>query len=245
MNNEERSSSKMRLQLKQIIGVLGLAAVAAMLVAAVGASPAGASEWKTSGRFPVNFLGEGLGLSTFQSTNNNLVICHNSHTRGEIKSATLVKVTITYLTGCELIAKSPISFKEACPTITTKELDVEPLSNLNGGGKTGLLVLPAMRTVLTSFTCTGVNKVKVEVRGSVICESTPIGVLVLQSKVIYKKQGNEAGVQEFTTGTLPEGKTVTAGLTMESTLDIFKATEKDSLETTRDVIYNEPVEQSA
>jgi hypothetical protein len=234
----------MRLQLKRMTGVLVLAA-AAMLVAAMGTSAAGASEWKTSGGFPVAFLAEGLGNSTFLSESLNSVSCKNSHSKGEVRSATLVKVLITYLTGCELVAVTPLVFKEACPTITTKELDVVPLSKLNGGTKTGLLVLPAAGTELANFTCSGGNKIAIKFTGSVIAESTPVGMLVTQSKVIYKALATKHGAQEFTSGTNPQGTVVKAGLKAESTLGIFKLTESDSLESTRDVIYSQAVEQTA
>jgi hypothetical protein len=231
----------MRIQLTWMFGVLALAAAAMLVAAAGGTSAASASEWKTR-EFPVEFLGEGLGLSTLLSEHLASVTCEHSHTKGSVESATLAKVIIIYLTNCELNAESPIKFKEACPTITTKELDVKPLSKLNGGTKTGMLVTP-VSGAFAEFTCTGSNKIQVIVKGSVIGESTPVGKLVIESEIIYKK-GPTHGSQEFTTGTLPGGQSVTAGLTAESTLGIFKISEKDSLETTRDLTYNVAVEQT-
>jgi hypothetical protein len=229
----------MRIKLK-LMGLFGLVAVAALLAMAIGAFAAGASEFKTqSGMFPVSFLGEGLGLSTFLSSGLNSVTCQHSHSKGEVISSTLVKETITYLTGCEV---GPT--KLTCPTITTKELLVTPLDKLNGGTKLGLLVLPKSGTIIAEFECTGSSKVKVEVSGAVICEGTPGGKLVAQGKVICKA-GATHGSQEFTSGTDPTGKTVGGSLTATSTLGIFKISEKDSQATTEDVAYSAAVEQTA
>jgi hypothetical protein len=225
-------------------GLFGLAAVAALLAMAVWASAAGASEFKTSS-FPVSFLGEGLGLSTFKSENDNLVVCHNSHSKGSIESTTLAKATITYLTSCELTAKTPLSFKEACPTITTKELDIKPVSQLNGGTSTGLLFTAASGTELAKFTCSGSNKVELKIKGSIICESTPIGSAVTRGQVICKQEGNEEGAQEFTTATYQESTTVVGEPSAESTLGIFKATEQDSQTTAEDIAYAAAVELTA
>jgi hypothetical protein len=136
-------------------------------------------------------------------------------------------------------------FKEACPTITTNKLDVVPLSKLNGiTGKTGLLILPFARSEIASFTCSGSNKTEVKVKGSVICESTPIGSIFTKGKVICKA-GTVHGTQEFSSGTAPSGNTVSAGLIAESTLSIFKITEKDSQTTTEDLEYSKDIEQTA
>jgi hypothetical protein len=233
----------MRLKLTRMIGVLALAAAAAMLVvAAVGTSAASAAAgFKThSGSFPVEFLGEGLGVSTFESSGKNTVTCENSHSKGKVLSGTLASVTITYLNKCEL--KGTVT--EACPTITTKELLLTPLSNLNPGSTTklGLLVL-AKSGVIAEFTCTGSGKTVVKVTGAVVCESTPGGVEVTQGKVICKK-GSKAGEQEFTSGTGPTGATLGGTLTAEATLGFFKLSEKDSQTTTEDVTYKEAVEQT-
>jgi hypothetical protein len=230
----------MRLQLKQMIGALALVAVAAMFVAAA----AGASEFKTS-KFPVSFKGVGLGLNLFQSENNNLIMCNKSSSTGTLESATLAKVTVTYET-CELKAVSPISVSEACPNITTKELDIKPISKLNKGTKTGLL-FAAVSGAIAEFTCSGGDKVKVKVTGSVLCESTPIGPpAVTEGKVSCKKKAGVNGEQEFTEGENTQSKTtVKDALTAESTLSIFKVTEKDSQETTEDVTYSAAVEQTA
>jgi hypothetical protein len=232
----------MRLKLKQMIGVLALAAVAAMLVAAVGTSAAGASEFKTTGA--PTFLGEGLGAATFLSSGLNVVTCEKSHSKGSIENSSLAKVIVTYFGKCELHAETPLKFTEACPTITTKELDIKPISKLNGGTKTGLLFAALSGTIAT-FTCTGSNKVEVKVTGSVLCESTPIGKLSFTGKVICKK-GAKHGEQEFTSGENTQQKhTVTDELMAESTLGIFKTSEKDSQETTEDVTYSAEVEQTA
>jgi len=231
----------MRLKMKQMVGVLALAAAAAMLVAAM----AGASEFKTA-KFPVSFHSLGLGLSTFQSENNNTVVCHHSLATGTLESATSAKATVTYSVGCELKAESPLKFSEACPTITTKELNIKPIAKLNGGTKTGLLFSAATAgATIATFTCSGSNKTEVKVTGSVLCESNPIGKLSSTGTITCKK-GAKAGEQEFTSGENEQSKTtVKDGLTAESTLGIFKVTEKDSQETTEDVTYGAEVEQTA
>jgi hypothetical protein len=234
----------MSLELKQTIGVLVLVAAAVMLVAAaVGTSVAGASEFKTIA-FPVSILGEGLGLTTYLSEKLNFVACENTHSKGSFENSTLATETITFLTKCELEVVTPLVFKEACPTITTNKLDIVPLSKLNGGTKTGLLYLPFTGSELAKFTCSGSNKTEVKVKGSVICESTPIGSQVTKSKDVCKA-GTAHGTQEFSSGTNPSGATVTAGLTAESTLGIFKITEKDSAEGTLDLEYSKAIEQTA
>ncbi len=243
----------MRLQLKRIIGVLMLPALAAMLVAAaVGAPAAGASEFK-SASFPVTSLSEGLGISTFLSESLNSVTCQNSHGKGEVTSSTLAKAIDLYLTGCKLIVeKSSIGkFTDTCvPDITTKQLDIVPLSKLNLGTKTGVLILPITGAELASFRCgtekkPNENEVEIKVKGSVICESTPIGSLVMISKIICAA-GATHGSQEFTHGTNPQGKIVEAHLTAETTVfGIFKATEKDSQETNEIVKYSQLIEQTA
>ncbi len=226
-------------------GLFWLTAVVALLAIAVGTSTADASEFKAPGGFPVTLLGEGVGLSTFLSEGLNSVTCHNSHSKGSVTSSTDIKATITYLTGCELVVeKSSIGkFKEACPTITTKELLIVPLSKLNEGIKTGLLVLPATGTELAAFTCTGSNKAEVKVKGSVICEPTPIDTKITKGKNICKA-ATPHGTQEFTLGTNPSGTIVKAGLTTETTIVGFKTTEKDSQETTENVTYAKEVEQT-
>jgi len=232
-------------KLKQMMDVLVFAAAAAMLVAAaVGTSAASATpEFKTSGSFPVEFLGEGLGKSTFLSPELNSISCNNSHSKGSVVNSALATVTITYLNSCELVVeKSSLGkFKEACPNITTKELDILPVSKIGGGTKLGLLVQPKTGTELANFTCSGSNKVNVKVKGGVICESTPGGKLVLEGKVICK-EGAKHGEQQFTTGTSKSGS-VTSSLIAESTLSIFKITEKDAQVTTEDVTYAKTVEQ--
>ncbi len=227
----------MRLQLKRMIGVLMLAAMAAMLVAAMGATSAYAKpEFKTSGTFPVSFLGEGLGKATFLSEGLNSVTCNDSHSKGSVLNSTLASVTITYLGDCLL--KGTLS--NSCPTITTNELLLTPLSNLNSGTKLGLLVLPKSGTELASFTC---GSASIKVKGGVVCESTPGGKLVLAGKVICKA-GAKHGEQEFTSGEGPTGSIFTTSLTAESTVSFFKITEKDSQETTEDVTYTAQVEQT-
>ncbi len=229
----------MRLKLKQMIGVLALAAAAAMLVAVA----AGASEWKTT-KFPVSFNGSGLGLYKFESEHLNVVSCEKSKTEGSFESSTSEKVTITHEGKCELKVESPLKFSEACPTITTKELNVKPISKLNGGTKTGLL-FSAVSGPIAEFTCTGSNKTALKITGSVLCESNPIGKLSTTSTITCKK-GAKHDEQEFTSGENEQTKTkVTDGLTAESTLGIFKITEKDSQETTEDVTYSAEIEQTA
>jgi hypothetical protein len=235
----------MRLQLKGMIGVLMLAAAAVMLVAAsVGTSAAGASTFRSqSGSFPVSFLGEGLGEPTFLSEKLNSVKCHKSHSSGSVEGTSLAKVLIEYLVGCELDAESPLKFKETCPNIMTKELFIRPLSKVGGAGTlTGVLVTATSGNI-AEFTCTGSNKTNIKVSGSVICESSPVGKLVTVGQIICKA-GAAHGSQELTKGELPSGATVIAGLTAESTLGIFKITEKDSQTTTEDVTYKEAVEQT-
>lgn len=226
----------MRLQLKRMIGVLTLAATAAMLVAAMGATSAYAKpEFKTNGSFPVSFLGEGLGKATFLSEKLNSVTCNDSHSKGEVLSSTDATVTITYLGDCLLKG----SLNNSCPTITTNELLLTPLSNLNGGTKLGVLVLPKTGTEIAKFTCEG-NEIKV--KGGVICEGTPGGKLVTSSKTVCK-EGTTHGSQEFTSGEGPTGAIFTTSLTAESTVIFFKITEKDAQTTTEDVTYTKEVEQ--
>lgn len=228
----------MRLQLKRMIGVLGLAAMAAMLVAAMGATSAYAKpEFKTSG-FPVEFLGEGLGKSTFLSENSNSVTCNNSHSKGSVESATLAKVTILYLNSCLLDG----AIKEPCPDIKTNELLITPLSNLNGGKALGLLILPVSGTELAKFTCEGSTRVEVKVKGAVVCESTPGGRLVTEGQVVCKGV-NPPGSQEFTSGEGPTGSKLGGTLTAESKAGFFKFSEKDSQTTIEDVTYKAAVEQ--
>jgi hypothetical protein len=243
----------MRLQLKQMLGVLGLAAVAAMLVAAMGASSAYAKpEFKThSGNFPVKFLGEGLGLSTFLSEGLNSVTCHHSHSTGEVKSPTDAKVVILYLTGCELtVEKEPLNqkFKEGCPDIKTLDLLIEPLSNLKDVGgnttKLGLLIQAAVAgQPIAEFECKGHSNIKVKVTGSVVCESTPGGVPVKEGQVICKEGGAKHGTQLFTSGENSTGAIVGSGLIAESNAGIFTFKEVDSQTTTEDVTYSEEVTQ--
>lgn len=237
----------MRLQLKHMIGALTLAVAAAMLVAAPGASAFVASEFK-SASFPVTSLGEGLGASTFLSANLNSVTCKNSHGKGEVKNETDAKGTIVYLTGCELVVEESSigKFKEPCPTITTKELLIVPLSLLNKvASNAGVLVLPVSGTELAKFTCSGSNKVEVKVLGSVICESTPTGKLSFEGEIVCKESGTKHGEQQFTSGMNPQGKEVKAGLTAETTVfGIFKTTEKDAQVTTENLKYGKEVEQT-
>jgi hypothetical protein len=228
----------MRLQLKRMIGVLGLAAMAAMLVAAMGATSAYAKAEFKAASFPVEFLGEGLGLSRLLSENLNLVLCHMSSSTGSVETSLLAKVTITYLTGCEL--KGTVN--ESCPTITTNELLIHPLSKLNGGTKLGLLFLPKSGTELAKFTC---GSVTIKVKRGVICESTPGGRPVLQGKVICKANPGKHGFQEFTSGTGPLGGVLTTSLEAESTIIFFKGGEPVAQETTEDVTYKIAVEQVA
>lgn len=232
----------MRLQLKRMIGVLGLAAAAAMLVAAMGATSANAAAgFKTaSGKFPVEFLGEGLGKSTFLSSGLNFVSCENSHSKGSVLSGTLAEVTITYLTNCVTGGLSA----GTCPTITTNALLLTPLSNLNGGTKLGLLVLPKAGNELAAFKCsTGLGELSVKVKGAVVCESTPGGKLVTAGQVNCRA-GAKHGEQQFSNGTDPTGKVVGGTLVAESNLGFFKLTESDSQETFEDVSYKEGVEQT-
>lgn len=228
----------MRLQLKRMIGALVLAAAAAMLLA----SAAGASEFKAN-KFPVEFKGTGLGLNLFQSANNNLVMCNKSSSTGSVTSATLAKVIVTY-EGCELKAVSPITVNEACPTITTKELDIKPISKLNKGEKTGLLLSALAGGNIAEFTCSGGDKVNVKVSGSILCESTPIEKAVTEGMISCKKKAGVNGEQEFTEYENSAKETIKDGLTAESTLSIFKVSEKDSQETLEDVVYKEAVEQT-
>jgi hypothetical protein len=235
----------MRIKLK-FAGLFGFAAVVALMAIAVAASAAGASEFKTNGTFPVSALGEGLGASTFLSEGLNAVTCENSHSKGQVENPQKAKVTITYLGKCELIVeKSAIGkFKEACPNITTNELNIVPLAKLNGGSKLGVLVLPASGTELAKFTCTGSNKVEIKVKGGVICETAPAGIMSKVGGVACMEKGIH-GAQEYTSGENPSGATVKTSLTAESKLSIFTVTEKDAQTTFEDVEYtNGEVEQT-
>lgn len=230
----------MRLQLKRMIGVLMLAATAAMLVAAMGATSAYAKpEFKAPGGFPVTFTGEG-GLAKFLGSKLNEVLCHKSSSTGEVTSSTDAKVTITYLNGCEV--KGTVN--EACPTITTKELLIVPLSNLNLGKALGLLVLPVTGTLIAAFTCSGGSKVEVDVTGKIVCESTPGGLLVTKGETICR-EGAKHGEQQFTNGENSQGTTMFGGsLTATSTvLKFFETTEPDAQVTTEVVTYSKLVEQ--
>lgn len=231
----------MRLQLKRIIGVLGLAAMAAMLVTAMGATSAYAKPEfavKATEKFPVTFKGEG-GLAKFLGSKLNQVLCHDSTSTGEVTSSTDAKVTILYLSGCE--TKGAVN--ETCPDIKTNELLIVPLSNLNLGTKLGLLVLAAKAgETIATFKCNGGTEVKVT--GSVVCESTPGGLLVTKGQVICK-EGTKHGEQEFKSGEDSLGSTMVGGslIAEAKVFEFFKEKEPDSQETTEKVTYSKEIEQ--
>lgn len=212
-------------------GLFGLAAVAALLVMAVGASTAFAfPEFKSStGKFPVPFKGTG-GAAKFESSGKNTVTCEKSKSTGEVKEAISALVTITYEGKCEL--KGIVT--EACPSITTKSLLVMPVIDLPGGKPA--LLFSAHEGAVAEFTCTGSNKVKVKVTGSIVCLTEPTGKFVKEGTVTCKK-GAAAGSQEDEESENAAKEKTINFLEAESTLGIFKLKEKDSQETTEKVTY--------
>lgn len=223
--------------------IVGLCLVAVFALSAVAASSAfGASEFKTK-EFPVEFTGKG-GKATFETEKGNIVTCENSASKGKVTGKFAAEATITYSGNCKLKAVSPLKIEEECPTIETKPLAVEPVEKLNGGTKTGLDFKGKTSTTIAEFTCTGKEKVKIKVTGSVICASEPIGAPSKIGKVICK---GAKGVQEFTTATNSEGKAFEDSLKAESTKGIFKVEEKDAQTTTEELEYlkGAEVEQTA
>jgi len=222
-------------------GLFGLAAVAALLAMSVGASAAFAfPEFKAS-KFPVEFKGTG-GTATFESTGKNTVTCEKSESTGKVESAISVLVDIVYSGKCTLKAVTPITVTEECPSIKTKSLLIMPVFILPSL-RVGLLIsAQAGEGAIAEFTCSGSDKVKVKVTGSVICLPTPVGKPVTAGEVICKKVAGKPGVQEFTESENSAKEKTLNHLTAESTLGIFKTSETDSQETTEKVEYKEPVE---
>ncbi|MHB1569460.1 MAG: hypothetical protein ACYC0H_09680, partial [Solirubrobacteraceae bacterium] len=158
-----------------------LAAAVSALVMATGASAAFASEWKLeSGQsFPVTVTGKG-GKATFESEKGNKVTSNESKSTGELTSATKGTAKVTYSGSCKLEG----TIKASCPTIETKALEVEPLSKLNGGTKTGADYRPASGTEMAKFTC---GETEITVTGSVICVSEPVELFETDGEVICKQ----------------------------------------------------------
>jgi hypothetical protein len=223
--------------------IINLALMAVFAVSAVGASAAFAvSEFKATS-FPVTFTGKGDGLSRFETPSGSTVTCEASSSFGKVLSAFDVDVKITY-SICSLKATSPIGVTDTCPNVLTKLLLITPVDKLGGGTKTGVLVAAVGGGAITSFTCTGTSTVEVVVKGSVICESQPIGVSTLKG-VVACRQGASLGEQEFKTATNRNGLVTEDFLEAESTLSIFKIKEKDAQITQELITYSAPVEQSA
>lgn len=222
------------------VGIGMAAVVAVLLVMVVGASAAFASEWKATS-WPISFEGKG-GAVTLEAENGNKLTCEASRMGGSFESFTRLKVTLTYSGNCELKSVTPLKIEEGCSTITTKELAVQPGDKLNGGTKAGLSFSPASGEVVAEFTCSGSDKVKGTVKGGFVCESTPIGTPVTKSEIICKQ--TSAGKQEFTSIVLA-GKLTEETLKAESSLSVFKISEKTALSMTESVTWSTPVEQTA
>ncbi|MHB1537608.1 MAG: hypothetical protein ACYCUM_10515 [Solirubrobacteraceae bacterium] len=229
------------------IRYVGVLSAVLVVMLSAGVSAAFGSEFKTA-KFPVTVTGHGTNPH-FVSESGNTVTCEESNSEGELKSATEGHVTVTYSGKCELKATTPVTINEACPTITTEDLKVQPGSNLDGPvvgstTKTGLYFSPNSGTVMAKFTC---GSVAVTVTGSLVCESEPIGKESTTGTVICKEDG-ATGEQEFTSAELPNGELVEEGhLTAESTAfgGLFKSTERDAQNTTEALEFGAPVEQTA
>lgn len=213
----------------------------AILAMTVGASVAfGASEYKTSGSFPVTFTGKSSKASRFESTGKNYVECEKSSSKGEVKSAKEALATVTYEGKCKVEGV----FKGSCEEpIVTKVLKVEPgdkLGPATGGSKVGVLFKPAEGELLAEPTCEGH---KLPVKGQLVCENPKPGVSSTSGSVVCKKTG--PGTQEFTEIEVFGTKLTKQELKAEATVLGFKITEKDAQETSEELTYSKAVEQTS
>src|SRR6266850_5279563 len=180
--------------------VIGLAAVAALLVTAMGASAAfGFSEWLAAGGANPNGItitGKG-GAARFESKGGNVIKCEESASTGTFKGTTEASTVVEYTKNCKISG----TLNGACTEpIKTETLTALPGTIATAASGRGLLLLPAAGTVMAKVTCAGT---KITVEGGVVCESEPVKKLSTTGKVICKEKLNakgeeEKGVQQFT-----------------------------------------------
>jgi hypothetical protein len=175
------------------IHVIGLAAVAALLVTVVGASAAfGFSEWLAAGGASpkgITFAGKG-GKAAFLSAGGNKIECEKSESTGEFKGV----LEASALVKCTGNSKISGTLNGTCvEPIETQALIALPGTITGAASGRGVLLLPAVGAVMAKVTCAGIA---ITVEGGLVCESEPVQKLSLSGKVICREAS--AGVQQFT-----------------------------------------------
>jgi len=214
--------------------LIGLVAVAALLVTAVGASSAfGFSEWLgVGGANPAGITIKGAGgKAFFESAGKNKIECEKSESTGEFKGVKEASALVKYKGKCEISGKLNGKCNEP---IETTELIALPGTIAAAASGRGALFLPASGAVMAKPVCAGVT---ITVEGGLVCETEPAKKLSLNGKVICRETA--AGVQQFTEIEVG-GKNEKDELIANA---IFTK-EKDAQVTTETLTYNKEVEQS-
>jgi hypothetical protein len=172
--------------------VIGLAAMVALLVTAIGASAAfGLSEWLAAGGASpagIKITGKG-GTAVFESTGKNKIECEKSESSGEFKGVFEASALVKYKGNCKISGKLNGNCNEP---IETESLIALPGTIAAAGSGRGLLLLPASGTVMAKPVCAGIT---ITVEGGVVCETKPIGKLSTSGEVNCRETA--AGVQQF------------------------------------------------
>jgi hypothetical protein len=231
--------------------MMGLTLVA-MLVMAVGASSAFASEFTLEGGGSiagVTFSGVGTIPPEFETSGGAKVTCEKSESTGKVlnsKEAETV-ATFTESTGkkeCEI--NGGLAGHATCgKSIVTEKLTIEPVEIGGTGSKRGVVLSNKKeeKGVMAKFTCTGTVG-NVVVKGRLVCESKGANVgnnTVYENKgEVVCEKGTKAGEQLFT-------KITNSSEVFELKAEagtIFKLTEKDAQITTEKLMYSANVKQT-
>src|SRR6266850_4863350 len=133
--------------------VIGLAAVAALLVTAMGASAAfGFSEWLAAGGANPNGItitGKG-GAARFESRGGTVIKCDESASTGTFKGTTDASTVVEYKKNCKISGV----LNGACnEPIKTEQLIALPGTIATAKNGRGVLLSPAAGEVMAKLTC--------------------------------------------------------------------------------------------
>jgi hypothetical protein len=214
------------------IRTVGLALGVVFALSAVAATTAFGAESEFLAKGGVNPAGikiEGKGgLAFFESAGGNKVECEKSESLGEFKDELEARITLLEYSGnCKLTG----TLNSTCPSISLKELNVLPGTEVGSETVRLLEFLPRIEPTLTEFTC---GSTKIKVVGGVICRNNQ-PALGVTGEVICKEL-TKLGDQEFKKA-IVNGKEATDSLEAEATAGIFKLKEEDAQNTTEELKY--------
>ena len=172
--------------------LFGLALVAVFALSASAASIASAALPEFDGPFPKTFTGLGPA-GKLETVGGSTVNCNDVHVNGRILSAKIDLAKLTFL-GCTATAGGATA---PCGTILTNPL-LSLLGYIKASTKLVGILLEPEETLFATFTCTaGIIKIKVEVKGTIGGEITPVNSSVHTFKLSFHQAGGKQEINQF------------------------------------------------